>query len=160
MIAKPLAFPAIKKGISLVGFEDINIGLKFGENSSPPYFGVEGVVTGLNAGYWVNVVSEGPNYVTIKNIVDASRYEDDEPRIQEVTQDIERDLIYPLLRGRDVARWTAKPSKFVIIPSTHGQIIPVKEMQLNYRLAYSYFNKLFDDLVNRGGEPYHTKLAP
>ena len=30
---------------------------------------------------------------------------------------VETDLLYPLLRGEDVARWNAQPSSYIIVPN-------------------------------------------
>lgn len=30
---------------------------------------------------------------------------------------VETDLLYPLLRGEDVARWNAQPSSYIVVPN-------------------------------------------
>lgn len=40
----------------------------------------------------------------------------DDHSVEQVQQSIESDYIYPLLRGKDVKKWVAQPSNFVLIP--------------------------------------------
>ena len=56
---------------------------------------------------------------------------------------IEPDLIYPLLRGRDVQRWQAKPSAHIILaqdPQTRKGI-PEAEMKRRWPKTYAYLKQ-------------------
>jgi hypothetical protein len=100
--------------------------------------------------YWVNVVYERPDGpVVIQNITEGAKRE-----VEQVTEPIERDLLYPLLRGRDVQRWQAEPSAWIIVPHTAiSRMHPIdpRAMQSRYPRTYSYL-KLFEiPLGQRGG---------
>lgn len=66
---------------------------------------------GANGIYWVNIVSRRPDgLVVISNITEGAKRE-----VENLTATIELDLLYPLLRGRDVQRWRAEPSAYIIM---------------------------------------------
>lgn len=66
---------------------------------------------------------------------------------------IEPDLVYPLLRGRDVQRWKAEPSAHIILaqdPETRTGI-PEAEMKREYPKTYAYFKRFEKQLRQRSG---------
>ncbi|MFA0766400.1 MAG: hypothetical protein BDTLLHRC_001353, partial [Candidatus Fervidibacter sp.] len=67
----------------------------------------EGVNTGgANAIYWMEVLRQLPDgKVLVRNLTEGAKR-----KVEEVIVSVEPDLLYPLLRGRDVRRWQAKPS--------------------------------------------------
>src|SRR5713226_2892455 len=73
----------------------------------------EGVNTGgLNGCYWVNILKNLPNGdLVVENLGDVGKI-----KLAPVQSTVEPDLVYPLLRGRDVGRWRAEPSCFIIAP--------------------------------------------
>lgn len=118
----------------------------------PCYRARKGVDTSANAIYWVKRKQELPqNRVLVDNSPENSR-----KKIRHIENAvIEKDLLYPLLRGSDIRRWTAVPEYEVIVPYTcDGKAVPVGELKVNYPKAYNYFYKrehgFVDILVNRG----------
>ena len=71
------------------------------------YTAHEGVNTGgLNGCFWIRVLEKRPNgELLIENLHDVGKI-----KVEHVQEVIEPDLVYPLLRGRDVQRWHAEPS--------------------------------------------------
>ena len=65
---------------------------------------------GANGIYWINVLKQVNGEVEIENLHDIGR-----KAIVAVRTVIESQLVYPLLRGRDVAKWTSNPSAFQIV---------------------------------------------
>lgn len=65
---------------------------------------------GANGIYWVNTLSSNGNMVRIQNLFDTGK-----KTIKAVQAEIEHNLVYPLLRGRDVKRWRAVPSAWQIV---------------------------------------------
>ena len=66
---------------------------------------------GANAVYWVDIVASRPDgLVIISNITKGAKR-----KVESVQAAIELDLLYPLLRGRDVKRWKAEPSAYIIM---------------------------------------------
>jgi hypothetical protein len=124
----------------------------------------EGVNTGgANAVYWVDIYKRPDGLVVVRNITEGARV-----RVNEVTEPIEPDLLYPLLRGRDVQRWKAEPSAYIIVPRLHNnpnQVIPANQMQRQYPHTYGYLKRFEDVLLRRAdamvrsalerGEPFY-----
>jgi SAM-dependent methyltransferase len=76
------------------------------------YQGREGTNTGgANGVLWIEVKESNNGFCTIENLNEIGKKE-----IEPHSAEVEVDLIFPLLRGRDVARWSAKPSIQVLIP--------------------------------------------
>lgn len=66
---------------------------------------------GLNGGYWIEVLDKRPDdLLIVRNLHDIGRK--DVPQIHCV---LEPDLIYPLLRGRDIKRWLFSPIYSILL---------------------------------------------
>ena len=53
---------------------------------------------------------------------------------------LEKELIYPLIRGKDIKKWKIETPYSIIIPyKTNGKVIPKDELKINYFKTYSYF---------------------
>jgi len=123
------------------------------------YEAYEGVNTALNQVYYVKVIEKDPDgMLTIKN----PRESGQKKKVEEINAKVEPDLIYPLIRGRDVKKWYIEfKDRYIILPSdSKGNTLDHTTMRRNYPNAYRYFYKFFDDLINRGAEPYKSKLKP
>jgi len=152
LTARPKAIKAVRK---VLGKSD--------------YEAHEGVNTGgANAVYWVNIVLKRTDgLVVVRNITEGAKV-----KVDEVTEPIEPDLLYPLLRGRDVQRWKAEPSAWILITHLPGmglKAIPEKEMQTDYPRTYGYlkrFEEVLRERRSRGisdmlkkGAPFYTMFA-
>jgi type II restriction/modification system DNA methylase subunit YeeA len=82
--------------------------------------------------------------------------------VKQVEAAVEPDLVYPLVRGRDVKKWWVEfKDRYIILPvRQNGETIPHLEMKTKYPGTYDYFHNFFDELVKRSGEPYKTRLKP
>lgn len=123
---------------------------------------------GANAVYWVEKVLERPDgLVVVRNLTEGAKV-----KVEEVTEPIEPDLLYPLLRGRDVQRWKAEPSALILLthePGMRLKAIPEKEMQTRYPRTYGYlkrFERVLRQRASRGvsdmlkkGAPFYTMFA-
>ncbi|GFP43752.1 hypothetical protein HKBW3C_02882, partial [Candidatus Hakubella thermalkaliphila] len=71
-----------------------------------------GVCTWANGVYWVDIVARRPDgLVVVSNITEGAKC-----KVENVQAAIESDLLYPLLRGRDVRRWKAEASAWIVVP--------------------------------------------
>lgn len=115
---------------------------------SSGYRAHEGANTGgANGILWVEVVERmEKGLVRIKNLAGSSR-----AGVEAFETVIEDGLIYPLLKGRDVARWKAVPSAWIIIcqdPVTRrGLSIPV--MSRTYPRTLEYLSHFENELAGR-----------
>ena len=112
------------------------------------YKGYEGVNSGgLNGCYWIRILKRLPNgELLIENL-----HDDGDKDVECVQTSIEPDLVYPLLRGRDVQRWQAEPSTHIILaqdPQTRTGI-PETEMKRQYPKTYEYFKRFEEQLRQR-----------
>jgi SAM-dependent methyltransferase len=108
-----------------------------------------GCCTWLNAVYWVEKALQRPDGLVVRNITEGARV-----RVNRVTEPIEPDLLYPLLRGRDVQRWRAEPSAWMIVPQDPvdpTRAYPEARLQKDYPRTYGYLKQFEEELRNRSG---------
>lgn len=150
--ARPRALKAVRK---ILGKSD--------------YIAHAGAYTGgANAVYWVEtIMNRADGLVIVRNITEGAKI-----KVSQVTEPIEPDLLYPLLRGRDVQRWHAEPSAQIIIahkPGMRLNAIPGNEMASQYFATYKYLKQFegvlrqrasrgIKDMINKGA-PFYTMFA-
>lgn len=114
------------------------------------YRGRAGCTTWMNGIYWLQILSKAPsNCVLIENLNDVGKTKG----IKKVRVAIEQAIVYPLLRGRDVRRWSAIPSAHILLsqdPATRAPI-PELKMKTTYPKAYSYLSDFKQKLKSRSG---------
>ncbi len=151
LTARPKALRAVRKVLGL-----------------SEYKAHEGVNTGgANAVYWVEKVMERPEgLVVVRNLTEGAKI-----KVDEVTEPLEPDLLYPLLRGRDVRRWQAEPSALILMVQdpVKRRGIDEKELQTRYPRTYGYlkrFERVLRERASRGvsdmlkkGAPFYTMFA-
>jgi type II restriction/modification system DNA methylase subunit YeeA len=119
----------------------------------------EGVNVALNQVYYVRIKGNTPDgRLVITNPPEPGQ----KKSVKQVEAAVEPDLVYPLVRGRDVKKWWVEfKDRYIILPvRQNGETIPHLEMKTKYPGTYDYFHKFLDELVKRSGEPYKTKLKP
>ncbi|MEM4772847.1 MAG: N-6 DNA methylase [Nanoarchaeales archaeon] len=97
--------------------------------------------------FLINIKDDtGSNVVTVENIVDKVKL-----NIERVIFEIEKDLIYPVVLGKDIFRYYFKSSSFGIIPYNLESVKPFSESELKtrYPKTFSYFKKFEKELRNR-----------
>jgi hypothetical protein len=123
---------------------------------------------GANGIYWLEIWEKMPDgLVMVTNITEGQKR--DIPEVPLTA--LEPDLLYPLLRGRDVKRWQARPSAWIIMAQDPKKRrgIDEKEMQLNYPKTWSYLKQFeaalgqrkargISDMVKLGA-PFYTMFA-
>jgi hypothetical protein len=103
---------------------------------------------GANGVYWLNVWEKTPEgLVMVTNATEGQRR--DIPEVSLTA--LEPDLLYPLLRGRDVKRWKAAPSAWILMVQDPEKRrgIDEKEMQLNYPKTWDYLKQFESPLRSR-----------
>ncbi len=69
---------------------------------------------------------------------------------------VEADLVYPLLRGRDVQPWSARPSCYIIAPykpGLMGELLDESTFRTKYRRAWQWLRRHYDVLSKRKAPP-------
>jgi len=137
-------------------------GIKKVIGSSPWYRAHAGVYTGLNQVYWIKITSELPDGLLITN----PPLPGQKKTVKQVEQIVEKELVYPLIRGRDVKRWyVAGGYGWIIIPHNPETGDPIKEseIKINFPKAYGYFSNFKKELESRSihklwgkGNPFYS----
>lgn len=118
-----------------------------------------GVCGWANSIYWVNIVDRRPNgLVVVSNITEGAKR-----KVESIQMAIEADLVYPLLRGRDISRWKAEPSACIIVPQDpsdpkHGY--PIESLQVDLPKTYLYLNRFEPVLSKRPGYIKYINKEP
>jgi len=117
--------------------------------SPAAYRAYSGACTWFNGIYWIGILDHRPDgKLVIENLWDIGR-----AKARRVQAAIEADLVYPLLRGRDVTRWQAVPSVHILLTQDPDNRIGIDETRLKVHLpeTYSFLQKFRDDLIDRSG---------
>jgi hypothetical protein len=137
---KPRALKAVRK---IIGQSD--------------YVAHEGVNSGgANAIYWVEIIDKrADGLVIVSNITEGAR-----KQVESIQTAIEPDLLYTLLRGRDVKRWKAEPSAYIIMVQDpiKRRGIDENELKTKYPKTYIYLERFEDVLRQRAAfKRYFTR---
>jgi SAM-dependent methyltransferase len=108
-----------------------------------------GVYTGgANGVFWVEVLATRPDgLLVVRNITEGAKRE-----VESITAEIEPDLVYPLLRGRDVQRWRVNPKAHIIVSRAHAmkeKTFSESDMQTLFPNTYKYLKHFEPDLRKR-----------
>lgn len=122
---------------------------------------------GLNSVFWMEILDQRKDgTVLITNITDGAK-----KKVENIQTVIESDLLYPLLRGRDVQRWKAEPSAYILMVQDPIQRRGIDEdiMKTQYPKTYLYLKRFEKELRNRKsrgisdmvktGAPFYTMFA-
>ena len=121
----------------------------------------EGANTGgANGVYWLEIWEKSPDgLVMVTNLTKGQKR--DIPEVPLTA--LEPDLLYPMLRGRDVKRWQAQPSAWILMAQdpVKRRGMDEKEMQLNYPKTWSYLKQFDKELRSRAAyKRYFSKDDP
>jgi hypothetical protein len=120
---------------------------------SPWYEAHEGVNTALNQVYWVKKLERTSDGYLITNPPIPGQ----KKTVRQVTTTVEENVIYPLIRGRDVKRYYVFGEYGNIIithdPET-GAPLPQDRMKIEYPKAYSYLKNFKVELEKRAIKPF------
>jgi methylase of polypeptide subunit release factors len=113
-----------------------------------------GVFTGLDAVYWVSVRDKTETELVVSNIAKTAK-----AQVKKVELPVEKDLLYPLIRGKDTKMWYSKPSGYIVAPvEKNGETISFSKLATRYPRTFAFFKSFYDELIGRKAEPYKTKL--
>jgi hypothetical protein len=126
--------------------------------SPAAYRAYSGSCTWFNGIYWIGILDRRPDgKLVIENLWDIGR-----AKARRVQAAIEADLVYPLMRGRDVTRWQAVPSVYILLTQDPDNRIGIDETWLKVHLpdTYSFLQKFRDNLIERSGYKKYFQDAP
>lgn len=113
------------------------------------YEGRKGVTCSVNGAFWLSVHGHRPGgSVIVANVVDRAK-----KKVLTTQAAIEPDLVYPLVRGRDISRWRVNTQLSVLVTHRKGmrlKAIPEVEMQKEYPKTWSYLRR-FEPILRKSG---------
>jgi hypothetical protein len=101
---------------------------------------------GANGVYWVQVLGQAEGGVRVRNLAQKNKH-----HLQAVEQVVEPDLLYPLVRWADVARYRVMPSAHILLAqdvATRTGIDPAV-MRREYPQTYAYLQRFEPVLSGR-----------
>ena len=129
----------------------------FGGSST--YKAYAGLYTGLNQIYWIEIISKQPNGLLITNPPLTGQ----KKKVKQIKQVVEEDIIYPLIRGRDVKKWyIIGEYGWIIVPHdpTTGKPIQENKMKIEFSKTYKYLVNFKNDLEERAIHKLWGKKNP
>ena len=112
---------------------------------SPWYKAHAGVYTGADAVFWVSILKKMQEHVLIQNVGKTTKSD-----IRIVRKAVEKNAIYPLIRGKNIQKWFLKPEGWILLPTDDkGNILPESVLKVKYPRLYEYFHSFYDILKQR-----------
>jgi hypothetical protein len=135
----------------IVAFRQGSTQLEFAAGKSD-YRARGGVNTGgANPIFWLDVLAQGDSACEIRNIGKSLRGSS-----PVVVAEVEQDAVYPLLRGADMRRWTAVPTKSILLlysPDQPKKALPAEVVQRRLPKAWAFVSRFREQLESR--KEYH-----
>ena len=113
------------------------------------YTARKGVYCSANGVFWLEVQGQRPD----GSIIVSNLSEEGKIRIERVQSAMEPNLVFPLLRGKDVTRWKAFPEISILLTHEEGmrlKAIPEERMQADYPRTWRFLLKFKNTLVKTG----------
>jgi SAM-dependent methyltransferase len=105
-----------------------------------------GIASRANSVFRVEILSERPDGVLlVSNYTKGSKF-----KVSKIDAiDVEPDLVYPLVRGKDIDYWKVDTKVHMIVPYYGDDVIPIIDMQVKYPRTYRYLHKFKGALETR-----------
>lgn len=119
-----------------------------------------GVDTNLNGVYWIEVLSKEPSGILVRNLSDIGK-----KQLKEITRVVEKEVVYPLLKGEDVKKWFGVPSSYIVVPHDPKIGKPLSESKIKNECpkAFGFLVEFKNALQNRSthrlwgkGNPFYA----
>jgi len=96
--------------------------------------------------FWLRILSKIPGGVLVQNVAEKSKRE-----LVMIERTIEKNLLYPLIRWKDVSRYHAHPSVYILLAQDVESRTGIKEatMRRDFPKSYAYLKEFEDLLVRR-----------
>ncbi|MEM4847415.1 MAG: N-6 DNA methylase, partial [Thermosphaera sp.] len=122
---------------------------------SSPYEAHAGVYDSLNQVYYVQIKGKTPDG---KLVITNPPRSGQKRQVRQVEAVVEPNLLYPLVRGRDVKKWYVEPSgnEYVILPHDprSGKPLVKAEFQVMFPGTYWYLSQFKEELKTRSIKPF------
>lgn len=99
---------------------------------------------GGNGLFWLQLLKSTATTLLCRNTPEFSRK--DPPQLE---WGFEKELVFPLLRGRETSRWLAAPTLYLLFPHEQDHAIPAKDLARRFPKTFAYFQELKPHLEQR-----------
>ncbi len=128
-------------------------------SGNSPYIGKAGVCTWLNGVFWIKVLEKCPDgRILIENLGEIGKKE-----VPTIEAKIEPDLVFPLIRGRDVKLWNVNLKDNFYLLVTNDPVtrkgISTSRMRKDYPETLKYLNHFKEFLKERSGYKKYFSAA-
>lgn len=110
---------------------------------------------GANGVYWIDILQEGASdKLKVQNLPNAGRKD-----IPQKKGLVEKELVYPLLQGRDVEAFDAEPNGYLILPQNpeDKDALDISEMRIDFPKTLEFLSEFEEDLESRAlHKQYHN----
>jgi hypothetical protein len=106
---------------------------------------------GANPIFWLDVLAQRDSVYEIRNVGKSLRGSS-----PVVVAEVEKDAVYPLLRGADMRRWAAAPTRSILLlysPDQPKKALSVDVVQRKLSRAYAFVSRFREQLESR--KEYH-----
>jgi len=112
---------------------------------------------GANGVYWIKIIEKKNNFLLISNLNKVGK-----KKIEAVSCTIEPDLVFPLLRGRDVMRWEGIPKASILVTQNPETRSGYEETWMQNKLprTYNFLKRFKKVLIQRSGYRKYLKGKP
>ncbi len=112
---------------------------------------------GANGVYWLHVIDRNSDGVRVRNLAETSK-----KNTATVETAIEPDLLYPLLRWSDIARYRATPSCHLLLAQDAAtrQGVDFDAMQNRYPKTFAYLSQFHGQLADRAAYRRYQSRGP
>ncbi|MBI4487689.1 MAG: N-6 DNA methylase [Deltaproteobacteria bacterium] len=109
-----------------------------------PYRALEGSNTrGANTVFWLRPLKSIGKKILVENTPEFAR-----KKTKKIQRSLEKELLYPLLRGKDVDRWIAEPELLILFAHKGDSAIPEDDVK-KLSETWAYLNEFRDFLSAR-----------
>jgi SAM-dependent methyltransferase len=114
-----------------------------------------GIVNDLNGVFFLDILSKENDVLTIENRVEKAK-----KPIPKIETTIEKDLIYPFLKPKNIKRWKTQGYVYGLIPQKkHGENNE-SELRVKYPLTYKYLYRFKENLGHRASKWFKIEGFP
>ena len=110
----------------------------------------QGIVTGADSTFFVEMTGKAENTVTVRNVKDGKEFE------------LESRILKKLLKGKNIRKWSAEwEGYYVVYPynveNGKARLIPISKMEAEYPLTYNYFKHYENELKSREEDRFRNE---
>jgi len=115
-----------------------------------------GVVNDLNSLFLVEVIKEvDKQLIQVRNLGEKGK-----KKIKTIVKDLEKDLIFPLIKPRDAKRWGIATYQYMLVPQKKAGENNESDMRINQPKTYAFLNSFKKELATRKSKWFYGEEKP